>query len=43
MAVLLIIDGKALSENWREHLMWGPGIGLFLGYLFSRNLNKAAS
>ncbi len=31
MAASLIFDGKTQSANWREHLMWGAGIGLFLG------------
>jgi hypothetical protein len=43
IATSLILDGKTQSANWREHLLWGAGIGLFLGYLFSRNLKMAAS
>jgi hypothetical protein len=43
MAASLIFDGKTQSANWQEHPLWGAGIGLFLGYLFSRNLNKAAT
>jgi len=43
IATLLIFDGKTRSAIWREHLMGGAGIGLVLGYLFSRNLNRAAS
>lgn len=42
IAATLILDGKTQAANWREHLLWGAGIGLFLGYLFSRNLKKAA-
>jgi hypothetical protein len=43
IAASIIFDAKAQSTNWREHLLWGAGIGMFLGYLFSRNLKKATS
>ncbi len=43
MAASLTFDGKTQSANWREHLMWGASIGLFLGYFFSSNLKKATS
>jgi hypothetical protein len=43
IAASLIFDGKVQSPNWLAHLLLGAGIGLFLGYLFSRNLKKGTS
>jgi len=34
IATYLIFDGKTQSANWREHLLLGTGIGLFVSYLF---------
>jgi len=39
-AVSLITDGKAISEHPVLHVLMGAGLGLLLGFLFSRSLGE---
>jgi len=38
-AVSLITDGKTISKHPVLHVLMGAGLGLILGFLFSRHLS----